>query len=153
MLPATTYRVSENTDAAINERIQRQTERNVAQIATQGERAINRRLAELDHEWDIERCLEAMASTFSLTGLGLAITVSRKWLALPIVVQSFFLQHALQGWCPPIPILRRLGVRTASEIEEERFALKALRGDFDTLANTAAYDGNRGAEALAAARK
>jgi len=65
MLPATTYRVSENTDAAINERIQRQTERNVAQIATQGERAINRRLAELDHEWDIERCLEAMASTFS----------------------------------------------------------------------------------------
>ena len=121
MLPATTYRVSENTDATVNERIQRQTERNVAHFASLGERAINRRLAELDREWDIERCLEAMASTFSLTGLGLAITVSRKWLALPIFVQSFFLQHALQGWCPPIPLLRRLGVRTASEIEEERF--------------------------------
>ena len=153
MLPATTYRVTENTDATVNERIQRQTERNVAHFADLGERAINRRLAELDREWDIERCLEAMASTFSLTGLGLAVTVSRKWLALPIFVQSFFLQHALQGWCPPIPPLRRLGVRTASEIEEERFALKALRGDFDTLADATAYDGNRGAEALAAARK
>jgi hypothetical protein len=36
----------------------------------------------------------------------------------------------LQGWCPPLPILRSLGVRTADEINEERYALKALRGDF-----------------------
>jgi hypothetical protein len=153
MLPATTYRVSENTDTEVNQRIQRQTEHNVAHFADLGERAINRRLAELDHEWDIERCLETMASTFTLTGLGLAITISRKWLALPVLVQSFFLQHALQGWCPPIPLLRRLGVRTATEIEEERFALKALRGDFDSLADATAYDGNRGDEAIAAARK
>jgi hypothetical protein len=27
-------------------------------------------------------------------------------------------------------VLRRLGVRTAGEINEERYALKALRGDF-----------------------
>jgi len=31
---------------------------------------------------------------------------------------------------PPVPLLRRLGVRTASEIEAERYALKAVRGDF-----------------------
>jgi len=29
-----------------------------------------------------------------------------------------------------VPILRRLGFRTSYEIEEERQALKALRGDF-----------------------
>jgi hypothetical protein len=65
-----------------------------------------------------------------LTGLVLAVTASRKWLLLPAVVQTFFLQHAVQGWCPPLPVLRRLGVRTAGEINEERYALKALRGDF-----------------------
>jgi hypothetical protein len=49
---------------------------------------------------------------------------------LPVVVAGFLLQHALQGWCPPLPVLRRLGVRTADEINQERYALKALRGDF-----------------------
>ena len=39
-------------------------------------------------------------------------------------------QHAVQGWCPPIPLLRRLGIRTSREIEIERVALKILRGDF-----------------------
>jgi hypothetical protein len=153
MLPATTFRVTENTDSAINERIRRQTENNVARYASLGVRAINRRLAELDREWDIERCVELMSSTVSLTGLGLAITSSRKWLALPILVQSFFLQHALQGWCPPIPMLRRLGVRTAAEIAEERYALKAVRGDFDDLTNrNPETDNTRALDALEAVR-
>jgi hypothetical protein len=39
-------------------------------------------------------------------------------------------EHAVQGWCPPIPMLRRLGFRTSFEIEEERQALKAIRGDY-----------------------
>ena len=44
--------------------------------------------------------------------------------------------HGLQGWCPPVPFLRRMGFRTASEIDYERYALKALRGDFkDVTAN------------------
>jgi hypothetical protein len=61
-----------------------------------------------------------------LLGLG----VSRKFLLITAGVQGFFLQHALQGWCPPLPLLRRLGVRTQYEIERERYALKAVRGDF-----------------------
>jgi hypothetical protein len=32
-----------------------------------------------------------------------------------------------------VPLFRRLGFRTASEIDEERYALKALRGDFADL--------------------
>jgi len=50
---------------------------------------------------------------------------------LPFLVSAFLLQHAIQGWCPPVPILRRLGFRTADEINRERYALKVLRGDFD----------------------
>jgi hypothetical protein len=48
-------------------------------------------------------------------------------------VTAFLLQHALQGWCPPVPVFRRLGVRTTAEIDRERYALKALRGDFKRL--------------------
>jgi hypothetical protein len=34
-----------------------------------------------------------------------------------------------------VPILRRLGYRTQTEIERERTALKALRGDFPGVQN------------------
>ncbi|HTO33126.1 MAG TPA: hypothetical protein VL202_18400 [Pararhizobium sp.] len=64
----------------------------------------------------------------------LGISGDRKWFGLPVIVTGFLLQHAIQGWCPPIPILRRLGFRTADEIGQERYALKALRGDFDGVA-------------------
>ena len=50
-----------------------------------------------------------------------------------LVVGGFLLQHAVQGWCPPLPIFRRGGVRTQAEIEQERYALKAIRGDFEQM--------------------
>ena len=133
MLPATVNRVKANTAESVNVWIRRQTEQNVARASAAGRNAIARRLAELDEEWDIERYVETMAPTFTLLGLSLGLTTDRRWLALPIIIQTFFLQHALQGWCPPIPVLRRMGVRTAEEIAEERYALKALRGDFERV--------------------
>jgi hypothetical protein len=42
-------------------------------------------------------------------------------------------QHAIRGWCPPVPLFRRLGVRTQREIGREIVALKTLRGDFDDV--------------------
>jgi hypothetical protein len=133
MLTLTADRVHSSTSAEFNREIALQTERNVAQYARARGYEIDRRLEELDEEWDIERYLETMASSFTLVGLTLGITRSRKWLAIPAIVPSFFLQHALQGWCPPLPILRRLGVRTADEINQERYALKAMRGDFEEV--------------------
>lgn len=54
----------------------------------------------------------------------------RRWLLLSGTVCGFLLQHALQGWCPPLPAIRALGVRTKEEIDSERYALKVARGDF-----------------------
>jgi hypothetical protein len=85
--------------------------------------AIEQRMAELDREWDVERVLEVNASTLALTGLVLGATMNRKWLLLPGIVLPFLLQHGLQGWCPPLPVLRRLGVRTRGEIDREKYAL------------------------------
>src|SRR5437763_16749153 len=130
MLPATSERVRRDTADHINELIHRRMEESVRRCAAEGAEAIERRLDELDREWDIERGVETLAPSLTLAGLFLGATVSRKWLLLPALVQGFFLQHALQGWCPPIPVLRRLGVRTQAEIDEEKNALKALRGHF-----------------------
>jgi hypothetical protein len=133
MFPATTRRVAEQTSDHINEAIWHKTEKNIAHYAAQGPSAIDQRLAELDREWDIERALEANASVAVLLGLSLGAFVHRRLFILPALVASFLLQHALQGWCPPVPVLRRLGMRTSTEIDYERYALKALRGDFQHL--------------------
>jgi hypothetical protein len=136
MLPSTTERVRNHTADHVNAEIRRHMRERVRRIAAQGPSRIERRLEELDYEWDIERTLEANAATLALTGVVLGATVDRRWLLLPGVVTAFLLQHALQGWCPPVPVFRRLGFRTASEIEEERYALKALRGDFRGIEGT-----------------
>ncbi len=153
MFPSTVERVPQHTPEAYNEAIRRQTEANVARLAQAGPAAIERRLVELDREWDIERTLEANAASVSLVGLALGAFVDRRLLALPAVVAGFLLQHALQGWCPPVPLFRHLGFRTASEIDHERYALKALRGDFRHV--QAGGDGlsRRPEQALEAARR
>jgi len=133
MLPSTVDRVPAHTDREINEQIRKRTEANIAHYSGAGRAAIDRRLRELDEEWDIERTLEANAATACLIGVTLGATVDRRWFFFPAVIGGFLLQHALQGWCPPLPVFRRLGVRTSSEIDYERYALKALRGHFEQI--------------------
>lgn len=133
MASATTTRVPDNTAADFNDQIRRRTEENIGACSAAGPEAIRRRLAELDREWDIERIIEVEAPLTILAGLALTGAVGRKWLALPIFASSMLLLHSLHGWYPLIPILRRLGIRTQREISLERYALKALRGDFGVL--------------------
>jgi hypothetical protein len=125
MLPSTADRVPRHTARNVNERIRRQTEENVSRYRNAAPAEVERRLAQLDHEWDIERAIEANAASLALLGLVLGAFVNIWFLLLPAAVGAFLLQHALQGWCPPVPILRRLGFRTSREIFEERLALLA----------------------------
>ncbi|TLG77961.1 DUF2892 domain-containing protein [Methylocystis sp. B8] len=145
-MPTTAARVPQNRDEDINRAIRKEAQARLAHFAKHPEK-IDDRLDELDREWDIERALEANASSVALVGLTLGLTADRRWLALPVLVSGFLLQHAIQGWCPPLPLLRRLGFRTAEEIGQERNALKALRGDFDKVKKA----GNRVHEAARAA--
>jgi hypothetical protein len=123
--------VRQHTSRTANARIRDNTLRRIEEYEHGDASRISARIAELEREWDIERVLEANAATVALIGLGLGATVDRRWFVLPAVVAGFLLQHALQGWCPPLPLFRRLGVRTAQEIHEEILALKLMRGDFD----------------------
>ena len=94
---------------------------------------IELRLVELDNEWDTDRVLALSSSAISLTGLLLSATHNKKWLYLPVAFSGFLLSHAIAGWCPPLPLLKALGFRNRAEIDKEKFALKALRGDFKDM--------------------
>ncbi|MGP1308804.1 MAG: hypothetical protein ACTS27_01245 [Phycisphaerales bacterium] len=117
-------RVAEHTDPRVNDRIQRATAASIYFYAENPD-LIPRRIRELDAEWDIERALQTLSSSLTLTGLVMA-TRRPRWLILPLAVQGFFLQHSIQGWCPPLAALRRAGFRTPEEIEHERTTLLSI---------------------------
>ncbi len=123
-------RVRRYTAASVNESIAERTRRDVRAQATRSRPELSRRLADLEQEWDVERTLETNASTLALTGAILGTAINKSWFWLTGAVLGFLLQHAASGWCPPLPFLRRLGVRTQAEIDQEKYALKAIRGDF-----------------------
>ena len=104
------------------------------QLASADTLTLSRHIDLLDREWDVERYLQTNAGLVSLTGILAGSTVDRRALLLSAAVFGFFLQHAVRGWCPPLPIFRRMGVRTRAEIDREKYAVKALRGDFGALA-------------------
>jgi hypothetical protein len=141
MEPSTRQRVPRHTDEKLNRKIQQELEARLWYYA-QHQDLIEERLQELDREWDMERTLQANASSLALTGLSLGTIFSRKFFLIPAVVTTFLLQHAWQGWCPPVPLFRRIGFRTSAEIEAERYALKALRGDFHGV-EQAAQEGDQ----------
>jgi hypothetical protein len=132
-MPATRDRNRRQKTDAIDSRIQREIAFSVQYYAERKDE-IAGRLRELDAEWDIERAIAANAAALGFVGTALGLARGRKWLVLPLAATGFLLQHALGRWCPPVPLMRRLGFRTSHEIDEERQALKALRGDFDAVA-------------------
>ena len=67
-------RVRANTVPEVNRRIDEQMERNIRHYSGQTNEEIYRRIRDLDQEWDIERVLETMAASFSLTGIVLGST-------------------------------------------------------------------------------
>jgi len=126
-------RVRESSPSAANEAIDREMGERLRAYRSADRDEIDDRLACLDREWDVERVLEANAASLVIAGTALGAALDRRWLLLPAVVGTFLLQHAIQGWCPPVPAFRALGIRTRKEIEEERYALKAMRGDFSEM--------------------
>ena len=146
-------RVREQSPETSNKEIDRETEGRLIRYATMSTEEMSRRIEELEREWDMERLLETNASALTVGAMAaFAATGSRKWLFVPGVVMSFFFQHAVQGWCPPVPVFRRAGVRTRQEIERERYALKVLRGDFDGAGDQDGEAAARTEKALSAVR-
>ena len=129
MFAPTATRVADHTSPATNRRIRRQTQRTIQFYAQRGLSAIDYRLEQLDREWDIERALEANAASAVILGTLFGTFVNKRWYLLNALVGGFLLQHALEGWCPPLPVYRSLGFRTSREIDDERNGLLRARMD------------------------
>jgi hypothetical protein len=127
-------RVRRHTGHSSQSAIDESTRNNVRRYGALSRRQIDDRLTELDQQWDMERVLGFNAATLALSGAVLGLTVDRKWFGLTSAVLGFLAQHATMGWCPPVPVFRSIGIRTRSEINQEKYALKALRGDFEQVA-------------------
>lgn len=136
MVPTKLDRVRDHTAPQVNAEIDNRIAENIRVFASQSEERITARIRELELEWDIERILETNASTLALVGTALGAFLNPWFLLIPGIVTPFLLQHATQGWCPPLPIFRRMGKRTRNEIDAEKFAMKALRGDFNGLTSS-----------------
>jgi hypothetical protein len=149
LTPRTDARGPAHTPPEVNQRIRHQLAVNVLHYAEHPDE-IDARLQELDREWDVERTLETNAALVMLGGLTLG-RIFRGLSLLPLVAAGFLLQYAIQGWCPPVALFRRLGVRTALEINQERFALRALRGELRDLPGPGQDVQTRVARALRAA--
>ena len=126
-------RVKQATPTSINQRIENATWQNVAQYLLKSNAEKTERIHQINKEWDIERYLGVNMSTLALIGVALTYFVHIYWLLLPAIVLAFFFQHSVQGWCPPLPVLRLLKIRTSKEIEQEKYALKIIRGDFKSI--------------------
>lgn len=126
MIPSTANRVVEHTPSFLNEKIRQRTQENIAKFQDGDPVAIDDRLMELDKEWDVERAIQTNFALVSLTGLVLS-KLNRKWLYLTVGAAGFLVEHALQGWCPPLSYFRRLGFRSYKEIDDERFALLSMK--------------------------
>lgn len=114
---------------------------------------IDRRLAELGGQATAEQLLSLAGALVLLAGLVLGILVDAWYFLMPAAVGAVQLQQVLFGWCPPVELLRAFGWRTTAELLEQRFALKALRGDFTDVSAIGLTVEERARRALDAVRK
>ncbi|MDQ0413346.1 DUF2892 domain-containing protein [Mesobacillus stamsii] len=126
LFPPTTTKVNMFSSPRVNREIKSRTKRNIEQYTEKSDEDIKARIKELDYEWDTERTLEVNFALIVIVTTFIGAIRNKKWSLISTIAAVFMLQHSLQGWCPPLSVIRRLGVRTATEILEEKEALKRV---------------------------
>lgn len=122
----TATRVQINSRPEINYRNKRKAAASIKYYSTAGAEELNQRIDSLEREWDTERVLETnFAGIVTVSALA-GYFINKKWSLVAGIAGLFMLQHALQGWCPPLAVIRRAGIRTNEEINEEKSALMAM---------------------------
>ena len=133
MITATVETVEHNTAPEVNAQFEAQAKETVARYIGADRHAIDQRLKELEKEWNVERMIEVEAPSMIGIGVALGLAHDKKWFALSAMAAGMVILHNLQGWYPMLPLFRRLGLRSQSEIDRECMALRALRGDHEAF--------------------
>jgi hypothetical protein len=108
-------------------------ESRLACLADAGPQAITDRLNQIDKEWSAGRMTKATIGVLIVLGLGLTALTNPWWLVLPAFGGVFLLQYLFTNRSWLGATFHEMGFRSGAEIDHERFALKALRGDFRHL--------------------
>lgn len=131
--PKSASRVKINTTTKSNHQINDQMSRNISEYLHAGKEDISQRIEQINKEWDTERILEANASAIIVVSTLLGFLVNKWFFVICTFISFYLLMHALEGWCPPLPLIRKMGKRTVYEICTEKMILKHLRGDFNNI--------------------
>ncbi len=92
---------------------------------------IDNRLRQLEKEMSIEQIFQLHDAAHVTVGLLLSVaTRKQKWLILPMLIAIVQSLQAATGQRLGTTLLRNYGFRTKADIDKEKYALKALRGDF-----------------------
>lgn len=105
----------------------------LARIAANGPTAIDQRLEELENEWTAGRAVKATTGVLLVAGLALAALVNPWWLILPAVAGAALIHYLFYRRSWLAQLFTGMGLRSGTEIENERIALRVLRGDFQQL--------------------
>lgn len=108
-------------------------EKRLACLAQAGSEAISDRLAQIEREWSAGRMTKVTIGVLLLTGLALTALMNPWWLILPAIGGLFLLQYTVSRSSWLGATFREMGFRSGSDIDHEKFALRALRGDFKNL--------------------
>ena|SRR5687768_5251027 len=133
MISDTTANNITNTGDQNLEQMDAKIEENIRFYAAQPPEAISKRIEALDRECDLDQTMALAASGLGLGTLAFSFIGGRKWLLVTGAALGLLLKHMLHGTSPAVPLLRKRGVRTRSEIDREKYALKILRGDFEHM--------------------
>jgi len=109
-------------------------ESRLAKIADAGPAAVEDRLNQLDWEWTAGRMTKVATGVIVLAGVALtAATGSWWWIAMTVVGGLFLLEYSFSRTSVLGRLFSEMGYRSGCEVEQEKFALKTLRGDFRHL--------------------
>jgi hypothetical protein len=107
-------------------------EQRLACLADAGPQAIEDRLAELELEWTAGRMTKAAMGVLIVCGLILGL-LNPWWLILPAAGGILLLSYLFGRTSWLGKFFHMMGFRTGSEVDQEKMALKVLRGDFRHL--------------------
>lgn len=111
----------------------------ILRVAEQGPEAVSRRLDELNREWTIGRWVKVVCGLMLVVGMVVTVLAQQEMWPLVVGVGLFvvagatlmqyaFFKRSWLGWA-----FAAFGARSGSVIEDERIALRVLRGDFRFL--------------------
>jgi hypothetical protein len=103
----------------------------VARLADAGPEAVDERLAQLENEWSVGRAAKVSAAVLALGAAAAELAGRRRISVLLALTAGTCLCPYLHNRQSVVgQLLCRFGFRPGPEIDRERTALRALRGDF-----------------------